>query len=248
MSAGKFLNTFEITQCAGESTVLIGEGWDKIDIIYLAFRAFFFIIATPVRCLIIVMSPLEIVAVIISLIGVTLTVKRNMWCWWFNFAAFVLYAYLFYQFKLYGETVLQLFFIVVNFYGFYHWLKGKQQDHEIRIEPIATKTVIFQMLLAAIGGLIFGLTLKHFTDAAVPMLDSQLAAFSLLATYWTSRKHIATWVLWVFVDIIYVGMFIYKDLFLTAALYTAFVGLAAFGWWQWEQVKKKQALTQFKGV
>ncbi|MFU9044849.1 nicotinamide riboside transporter PnuC [Acinetobacter tibetensis] len=188
------------------------------------------------------MSGLEIFAVIISVIGVALTIKRNMWCWWFNFLAFVLYAYLFYTFKLYGETILQFFFMVVNFYGFYHWLKGKQQDHDIRIEPIKTSTVIWQMLLAALAGLAFGLSLKFWTDAAVPMLDAQLAAFSLLATYWTSRKHIATWVLWVFVDIVYVGMFIYKDLFLTAGLYAAFVGLAAFGWWQWIQVQKKQQL------
>ena len=68
------------------------------------------------------MSGLEIVAVLISLIGVILTVKRNMWCWGFNFVAFVLYAYLFYTFKLYGETILQFFFMVVNFYGFYYWL------------------------------------------------------------------------------------------------------------------------------
>ena len=194
------------------------------------------------------MSGLEIFAVIISVIGVALTIKRNMWCWWFNFLAFILYAYLFYTFKLYGETILQLFFMVVNFYGFYHWLKGKQQDHDIRIEPIAVSSVMWQMALAAVCGLIFGLTLKFWTDAAVPMLDAQLAAFSLLATYWTSRKHIATWVLWVFVDIVYVGMFIYKDLFLTAGLYAAFVGLAALGWWQWLQVKKKQQLLISKSV
>jgi nicotinamide mononucleotide transporter len=192
------------------------------------------------------MSGLEIFAVIISVIGVALTIKRNMWCWWFNFLAFVLYAYLFYTFKLYGETILQFFFMVVNFYGFYHWLKGKQQDHDIRIEPIKISTVIWQILLAALAGLAFGLSLKFWTDAAVPMLDAQLAAFSLLATYWTSRKHIATWVLWVFVDIVYVGMFIYKDLFLTAGLYAAFVGLAAFGWWQWIQVQKKQQLAGIK--
>ena len=194
------------------------------------------------------MSPLEIFAVIISIIGVTLTIKRNMWCWVFNFFAFVLYAYLFFEFKLYGETILQVFFMVVNFYGFYHWLKGKQQDHEIRVEPIAVQTVILQMIIAAAGGVIFGLSLHYFTDAALPMLDSQLAAFSLLATYWTSRKHIATWVLWVFVDIVYVGMFMYKELFLTAALYAAFVGLAGFGWWQWEQVKKKQSASMYKGI
>lgn len=194
------------------------------------------------------MSPLEIFAVIISLIGVTLTVLRNMWCWLFNFVAFVLYAYLFYEFKLYGETILQFFFMVVNLYGFYYWLKGKQEEHIIRIEPIALTTVIIQMIMAAVGGLLFGLVLKHFTDAALPMLDSQLAAFSLLATYWTSRKHIATWVLWVFVNIIYVGMFIYKDLFLTAGLYAAFIGLAAFGWWQWLQVRKQQQHSLAKSV
>jgi len=188
------------------------------------------------------MSPLEIFAVLISLIGVGLTVIRNMWCWLFNFFAFVLYAYLFYEFKLYGETILQFFFMVVNFYGFYYWLKGKQQDHDIRIEPIAVQTAIIQMIIAAVGGLVFGLVLKNFADAAVPMLDSQLAAFSLLATYWTSRKHIATWILWVFVDIVYVGMFIYKDLFLTSALYAAFVLMAAYGWYQWEKVKRKQNL------
>lgn len=188
------------------------------------------------------MSPLEIFSVIISVIGVALTIKRSMWCWLFNFLAFILYAYLFYEYKLYGETILQFLFIMVNFYGFYQWLKGKQQDHEIRIEPIAIKLVVGQMILAAVGGFVFGWSLHHFTDAALPWLDSQLAAFSLLATYWTSRKHIATWILWVFVDIIYVGMFIHKDLFLTAGLYAAFVAMAAFGWWQWTQVKQKQQL------
>ncbi|WP_445117028.1 nicotinamide riboside transporter PnuC [Acinetobacter sp. WZC-1] len=189
------------------------------------------------------MSLLEIVAVIISIIGVVLTIQRNMWCWWFNLLAFILYVWLFFEVKLYAETILQLLFIAMNFYGFYQWLKGRQQDarHEIRIEPIAASRAGLQMLLAAAGGLAAGLLLKNFTDAAVPLLDSQLAAFSLLATYWTSRKHIATWILWVFVDIVYVGMFIYKDLWPTAGLYAAFVGLATYGWWQWVQVKRKQA-------
>ncbi len=186
------------------------------------------------------MSPLEIFAVIISLIGVTLTVKRNMWCWGFNFLAYILYVYIFWDFKIYGQSILQFFFMIVNFYGFYHWFKGKQQDHEIRIEPISMSKVIFQMILAAIGGVIFGLAIGNIPGANLPMLDSQLAAFSLLATYWTSRKHIATWVLWVFVNIIYVGMFISQNLYPTAGLYAAFVGLAIYGWIHWSQVKKKQ--------
>ena len=157
------------------------------------------------------MSNLEIFSVIISLIGVGLTILRNMWCWPFNMLAYILYGYLFFTYQLYGEVILQIFFSVMNLYGFYVWMKGKQVDHDIKIEPLAFSKIILQLIVSAIAGLAFGLILKNFTNAAVPMLDAQLAAFSLLATYWTSRKHIATWVLWVVVDIIYVGMFIYKD-------------------------------------
>ena len=186
------------------------------------------------------MSPLEVFAVLISVIGVVLTIRRNMLCWGFNLLAYALYAYLFYEYKLYGETILQFFFVGLAIYGFYHWRKGRQEDHQIRIEPISIQKVIVQIIWTSICGFAFGMLLHTFTDAALPLLDSQLAAFSLLATYWTSRKHIATWVLWVFVDIVYVGMFIYKDLFLTAGLYAAFVVLAIWGWRQWLAIRNKQ--------
>ena len=186
------------------------------------------------------MSTIEIIAVIISIIGVTLTIKRQMWCWFFNFIAFVLYAYIFYEYKLYGETILQFIFIVMNLYGFYHWRKGKVEEHTIRIEKSNAPTLVMQMVLASIAGLLFGLGLHYFTDASLPILDAQLAAFSLLATYWTTQKYIATWVLWVIVDIIYVGMFLYKSLYLTAGLYAVFIGLAILGWKQWNAVKKQQ--------
>ena len=186
------------------------------------------------------MSTIEIIAVIISIIGVTLTIKRQMWCWFFNFIAFVLYAYIFYEYKLYGETILQFIFIVLNLYGFYHWRKGKVEEHTIRIEKSNAPTLVMQMVLASIAGLLFGLGLHYFTDASLPILDAQLAAFSLLATYWTTQKYIATWALWVIVDIIYVGMFLYKSLYLTAGLYAVFIGLALLGWKQWNAVKKQQ--------
>ncbi len=186
------------------------------------------------------MSAIEIIAIIISIIGVTLTIKRQMWCWFFNFIAFVLYAYIFYEYKLYGETILQFIFIVMNLYGFYHWRKGEVEEHTIRIEKSNAPTLVMQMVLASIAGLLFGLGLHYFTDASLPILDAQLAAFSLLATYWTTQKYIATWVLWVIVDIVYVGMFLYKSLYLTAGLYAVFIGLAILGWKQWNAVKKQQ--------
>lgn len=186
------------------------------------------------------MSLFEIFAVIISIIGVTLTIKRNIWCWFFNIIAYVLYIYIFYEYKLYGETVLQFFFIALGVYGFFHWKMGKQQDDVIRIEQGSYQHQIIHLIIAAILGLIFGLSLHYFTDASLPILDAQLAAFSLLATYWTSKRYIATWMLWIIVDIVYVGMFIYKELYLTAFLYAVFVALAAIGLKQWIVVRKQQ--------
>lgn len=192
-------------------------------------------------------SALEAIAVLISVLGVGLTIMRSMWCWVVNLIAVLIYAVLFFQYKLYGETVLQILFMGMNIYGFLTWMRGQAQQHEIRIQPIQPGRALQQILVAMSGGLIFGLILKNFTDAAVPLLDAQLAALSVLGTYWTSQRYIATWMLWVAVDIVYVGMFAYKELYLTAVLYTLFVGLAAYGWWQWVQVKKQQA-TQVSAV
>ncbi len=186
-------------------------------------------------------SALEAAAVLISVLGVALTIMRSMWCWVVNLIAVLIYAVLFFQYKLYGETILQIMFMGMNIYGFLTWMRGQQQQHEIRIQPLQPRRARQQILLAMSVGLIFGLVLKNFTDAAVPLLDAQLAALSVLGTYWTSQRYIATWVLWVTVDIVYVGMFAYKELYLTAVLYSLFVGLAAYGWWQWLQVKKQQA-------
>ncbi|MBI1450922.1 MULTISPECIES: nicotinamide riboside transporter PnuC [Acinetobacter] len=186
------------------------------------------------------MSELEIIAVVVSCIAVALTVCRHMLCWPFNLLAYVLYAFIFFDYKLYGETILQVLFMGLAVYGFLQWKQGKATDHDIRIEVLSQHKLWLQIIATAIFGAIFGACLKYLTDAAVPWLDAQLAAFSLLATYWTSRKYIATWVLWVVVDIIYVGMFIYKDLLLTAALYALFVLLAVYGWYTWLKVKHKQ--------
>ncbi len=120
--------------------------------------------------------------------------------------------------------------MVVNFYGFYHWLKGKQQDHDIRIEPIATKTGHHANDNGSGGWVNFWSKFK----AILPMQQCRYWMHNWLhLVYWRPigpvRKHIATWVLWVFVDIIYVGMFIYKDLYLTA-------GVVCWFCWAWRHL------------
>lgn len=186
------------------------------------------------------MSVLEIIAVLISVLGVTLTIKRHIACWVVNFIACLLYAYLFFEYQLYGETVLQTLFMGMAIYGFYQWKTTQQDTQAIVIQTLSQNKMLQQLILSMGLGLIFGLSLMQWTQASVPLLDAQLAALSLLATYWTSRKYLTTWLLWIVVDLLYVGMFIYKALFLTAALYVGFVVLAYLGWREWSKIRQQQ--------
>jgi nicotinamide mononucleotide transporter len=185
------------------------------------------------------MTNLEIFAVVLSVIAVTLTVKKHLWCWGFNWIAAGVYGYLFYQYQLYAEVVLQGFFMLMAVYGFLTWKKTQQIQ---QTQKLSIHTAVWQLLISITCGGVFGWLLHSFTQAALPLLDASLAALSLLATYWTSRKYVATWLLWIVVDIVYVGMFIYKDLLLTAALYAGFVGLAVWGLMQWQQSRLNSRL------
>lgn len=186
------------------------------------------------------MSNLEIIACLISVIGVALTVFRSMWSWAINFVAYILYGYLFYCYQLYAEVVLQSVLSILGFYGFYHWLYSTKIEYNIVIENLALKKLILQLSMTSTLSALFGFLLQHFTHAVLPMADAQLAGLSLLATYWTAQKYVATWILWIVIDIAYVVMFSYKNLYLTAGLYAGFVLLAIYGLLKWSSIHKKQ--------
>lgn len=187
------------------------------------------------------MSNLEIIAVIVNVIGVWLTVRRNYWCWPVGIIGVLLYAKIFFDYKLYGDMLLQTFFFFTQLYGWFQWRHGlSESEQTVTIVGLARRQGVLHVLVGAVGGLLLGLTMAHFTDASVPWLDAQLTAFSLVASLWAARKHVANWILWIVLDAIYVGMYIYKDLTLTAWLYAGFVGLAVYGWYQW--TKARQAI------
>ena len=80
-----------------------------------------------------------------------------------------------------------------------------------------------------------------YTNAALPWLDAMLTAFSLVGQFWQNRRHIAAWWMWIAVDVIYIGMFANKQLFVTALLYIGFVGLAVKGLRDWRRAARQQA-------
>ena len=184
------------------------------------------------------MSPLEIAAVIASFLGIWLTAKRRMLCWPINLVACALYFKLFLDVRLYADMVLQALFSITILYGWLAWTRGSRDTGVVVVMPLARSRAMMGLAAGASGAVAIGWFTSHHTDAALPWIDATLSSFSIVAQYWTARRHRESWLLWIAVDIAYVGMFVVKGLMLTAGLYVVFVGLAVVGYRGWRRARQ----------
>jgi len=187
---------------------------------------------------------LEFAAVVTTIIGIWLTTKRLLICWPIILLADFLYLVVFYQSGLFSDTLLQVFFIAFTLYGWWHWWRGVRADGEVRVEPLGMRACIVALVVGAFGSLVLGPVMIWLgailhKAVALPHLDATLASYSLVASWWGARKHIANWWLWIVVDLVYIGEYIYKDLRLTALLYAGLVGLAILGLRDWRRAAEK---------
>ena len=179
------------------------------------------------------MSWLEIIAVVVSFAGIWMTAKRWLLCWPVNLLACALYFKIFLDVKLYADMMLQALFGVTLIYGWIAWARGKRSVGEVAVAPLSLGAAVAGLAAGATGTLAIGWVTSRYTDAALPWMDAMLSSFSLVAQVWTGRRHAASWLLWIVVDTLYVGMFVFKDLWLTAGLYAAMVALAVLGYTRW---------------
>lgn len=180
------------------------------------------------------MTHLEIAAFILNVLGVWLTSKQYRICWLVNIVAVILYMILFYQVHLFADAALQGVFVIMQIYGWYSWSKASA-DRPLLAGYMHRPMIVKSIAIGAAGGLFLGLLFSVYTKASLPWLDSMLASFSLVASYWAAKKYIESWAMWCILDAIYVLMYLYKSLNLTAFLYFLFILLALNGWRMWKQ-------------
>lgn len=185
------------------------------------------------------MTHLEIAAFILNVLGVWLTSKQYRICWLVNIVAVILYMVLFYQVHLFADAALQGVFVIMQIYGWYSWSKTSA-DRPLLAGYMHKPMMVKSIAVGAAGGLFLGLLFSVYTKASLPWLDSMLASFSLVASYWAAKKYIESWAMWCILDAIYVLMYLYKSLNLTALLYFLFILLALNGWRMWKQQWKAE--------
>ncbi len=189
------------------------------------------------------MTAIELIGALISAWAVWLTAKRRPWCWPIGMLSVVLYCWIFVDAKLYSDALLQVAFAGLIVYGWRRWLQNLGDDGRVQVAALPRGEAVGHVLIGALAALVLGYAMHRWTDAALPWLDAALTAFSLVAQWWQGRRHIAAWWLWIIVDVIYVGEYIYKHLLITSVLYAGFIVLAAIGLRAWQKVAVQNART-----
>ncbi|GGN40898.1 membrane protein [Actinoplanes campanulatus] len=175
----------------------------------------------------------EVLGFLTGLVNVGLLVRRHILNWPLGILNVLLLMVVFWSAGLYADATLQIVYVILGCYGWWAWLYGGQNRSALEVRsttrPEWTGLIVAGVLLTA--GL--WLFLDRLTGSTVPLADGLTTALSLLATYGQTRKLVESWWIWIAADLIYIPLYVYKDLRLTAILYVAFLLLCVLGLRSW---------------
>ena len=185
-------------------------------------------------------STAELLGALLGVAMVGFNMRVNPIGWPLAIASSALYLLVFWRSRLYGDASLQIVFIVVAFWGWWQWLRGRQDDGApLVVRHLGTHGRRVALLAMALLWPATGWFLARATDTDVPWWDAFPTAGSLIGQWLLGRKYIENWPTWLAVNVVGVALFGYKGLWLTSGLYALFALLALAGWRQWARLAGK---------
>lgn len=185
---------------------------------------------------------LQIVGVVLGLLYLWLEYKANIWLWVVGLIMPIVHGTLYFRSGLYADFSMQLYYIAAGVYGLIVWRRGAKKTEnksELKIgsTPLAVWVAIAGMY--ALLHVVIYLFLVYFTDSTVPFWDSLTTALCIVAYWMLSRKYVEQWLVWLAVDVVTVGLYIYKDIPLTAGLYALYSAMAVAGYLRWRRMMQE---------
>ena len=188
------------------------------------------------------MDAVEICAVLLALAYVILAIQQRRICWLAAIVSAMLYVHIFWQVALYLEAVLQVFYIVMALYGWSAWGRQQPRDHrhghnhsksQSRIQTWTGQQHLVACAAVVSLSLVLGWGMQKWTDAALPFFDAATTVCALLATWMVTQKLLENWLYWVAINAVSIGLYLSRDLSLTAALFAGYVILSLVGYRTW---------------
>lgn len=185
-------------------------------------------------------SMIEWIGTIFGLLTVWYSVKSNILTWPTGMISVAAYGILFFRIHLYADTLLQIFFFLMSVWGWWNWSLKKNNEHELPITTLSLpeRIKIFALMLAFT--LVSGFLFHRYTDAHIPFWDSTITGMSVTAQILLVKKKFENWILWIAVNILSIGVYCYKHVYLTAILYFIFLIMAIKGYLEWKRQIKVQ--------
>lgn len=187
------------------------------------------------------MSPWEAAAVLLLIAYLVLAIRQNSWCWVAAFAGTCIYVALMYRARLYMESALQVFYLGMAVYGWYHWRHGPGEDSDLPVtswDHMHHLRAISAVLLLTV---VSGAALDAYSDAALPYLDSFTTWGAVITTWMVARKILENWLYWFCIDSVSIYLYVSRELYLTALLFAFYLVLIVFGYLAWRRDFLRQA-------
>ena len=181
------------------------------------------------------MSDVEWVAAGLGVINVFLVVRRSVWNYPFGLVMVALYFLVFFEARLYSDALLQIFFFVVQLYGWVNWVRAKDAAGEVPVGWMSGRERLLWAAGTIAASLVWGLGMARYTNAAAPVIDAFIAGASISAQILMARRLIENWPVWILVDIVAVGLYFSRQLYPTSALYVLFLLLSVAGLIGWRR-------------
>ena len=185
---------------------------------------------------------LQIIGVALGLLYLYLEYKANIWLWIVGLIMPIVHGTLYFRQGLYADCSMQIYYILAGLYGLAMWSR-KPKSEDSNPLKISTTPVRMWLGIAAIYAILhvaIYTLLVTFTDSTVPFWDSLTTALCIVAYWMLSRKYVEQWLVWLAVEVVTVGLYIYKDIPLTAALYALYSALAVAGYLRWRRMMAEQ--------
>lgn len=180
------------------------------------------------------MNPWEILASAFGLANIVLLARRSVWNYPYGMAMVAILAAVFWQSRLYAVAGLQIFFFAAQAHGLISWLRAPAHDGQVAVRRLPRGGWAMVLAGGVAGSAILALLLAQ-TDAAAPIGDGAVAGWSLAAQLLTNLRMLESWPLWVGINIVSIWLCASQSLWITAALYVAFLVGSIWSWRLWHQ-------------
>ncbi len=184
---------------------------------------------------------MDVLGTALGLLYLYLEIKENVWMWITGCIMPMIYIVVLYERGIYADCAMEVYYFLAGIYGFVYWLRGKsRQGSSVKISYATRKQRVWLSACAVALWAAMGIVLDKLTDSTVPYTDALSTALSVVALWMLSRKLIEQWWVWFVVDMVSVGLYVYKGIYGRAILYGIYTAMAIYGYMAWKR-KMRQA-------